>query len=202
METFADRMRKLTVTARGDSTTFRDFKDAADIKTFFEKEVSSGAMDKMEKRAVKGYFNANIMEYDFLEYFYVTTDGEVKRTPTFEKLPGVFMHRIHKVVHDDAFQDMLKKFVTETMGGDMRVSCWYPGRNRINVVTVNWGSPQTKQPTYVKAKRDQPAPEKPNDDTTSEAAIEDITVEDATEDFSKTPKKTKKKAKQPAASAV
>lgn len=137
MESFTDRMRKVTISARGDCTSFKEYKDAADVKRFFEVEVAERAMEKIEQRAAKGHFTSNILEYGFYEYFYVTHDGEVVRMTKFEKIPGAYLHRIHKVVHDAPFRKILADFVNTL--GDMRTSCWYPGRDDlINVVTVSW----------------------------------------------------------------
>ena len=188
METFADRMRKMTVNVRGDTKSYKEFKDTKDITTFFEEEVKKHALAAIEKRAVKGHFNANILEYGFLEYFYVTSEGSVVRVPKFEKRSGVYMHRILTVVHSGAFQKMLNEFVGSL--GNMRVSCWYPGRDSVNVVTVNWGTPKPKE----RDPAPEPAPESPTmtprsvDMEAMEAMVADIVLEEKAEKAEKAEK--------------
>lgn len=141
---FAERMRGLTLDARGDSKTYREFKDTADITKFFEEQVKRHAFEKIERRAVKGHFTANIMEYGFYEYFYVKPEGgEIVRVPKFERIPGTFLHRIHTIVTGELFQKLLTEFVATL--GDMRVSCWYPGRDLIDVITISWAPPVEKK---------------------------------------------------------
>jgi hypothetical protein len=137
-------MRGLTLDARGDSKTYREFKDTADITKFFEEQVKRHAFEKIERRAVKGHFTANIMEYGFYEYFYVKPEGgEIVRVPKFERIPGTFLHRIHTIVTGELFQKLLTEFVATL--GDMRVSCWYPGRDLIDVITISWAPPVEKK---------------------------------------------------------
>lgn len=145
---FADRMRNVTTQARGDFTSYKDFKDAADVKKFFETEVKAQAQDKIERRAISGHFTSNILEYGYYEYFYITHDGEVVRMPKFDRIPGAYLHRVHTIVHGDLFQRLLEEFVT-TLG--MRVSCWYPGKDLTNVVTVSWAPPRNANANATEA---------------------------------------------------
>lgn len=140
MATLAERMRKMTTDVRGNFKTYREYKDSADITAFFEEEVKKGAISKIEKRASRGHFTSNVLEYGYKEYFYVTSDGRVIRVPKFERIPGAYLHSIYNTVHGETFQKMLNDFVTDELG--MKVSCWYPGKDAINVITVNWGLPQ------------------------------------------------------------
>lgn len=170
-ESFAERMRKKTCEVRGEYKTYKDFKDAADITTFFEDVVKKDAMSKIEKRAARGHFTANILEYGFKEYFYVSSGGDVVRVPKFERIPGVYMHGIYNIVHSSAFQKMLKDFMSEL--GDMRASCWYPNMgDLVNVITVSWGLPQNEGEDESQDKDQEETSAKDTD----EASTEDIKV--------------------------
>jgi len=139
-ETVADKIRKIAMEAREkrsdtNDASWKDEKNNADIKLFFNTEVKKGAMEKIEKRAVIGCNNANILEYKFDEYFYVK-DGKVVRTEGFQKIPNTYLHKIYKVMKTDFFQSLMKEFINTL--GDMCYECWAPAKN-LNVIEVYWG---------------------------------------------------------------
>lgn len=138
-KSFADKMRQLALESRVDPETFRAKKQESDLITFFESEVVKNAQKKIEGRAKLGCLSANILEYGFSEYFYVTSDKKVVRVEKFEERKGVYLHRIFKIVHSDLFQEKLKAFVDNELG-DMTYSCWFLGKNSTNVITVRWGT--------------------------------------------------------------
>lgn len=139
--TIAEKMRKIALDARekrsenGNDEAWKDEKNNKDIKLFFETEIKVGAMEKIEKRAVIGANNANILEYKFDEYFYIK-DGKVIRTQGFDKKPGIYLHKIYKVMQTKYFQDLLQEFINEL--GEMCFACWAPAKN-LNVIEVYWG---------------------------------------------------------------
>lgn len=139
--TIAEKMRKIALDARekrsenGNDEAWKDEKNNKDIKLFFETEIKVGAVGKIEKRAVIGANNANILEYKFDEYFYVK-DGKVIRTQGFDKKPGIYLHKIYKVMQTKVFQDLLQEFINEL--GEMCFACWAPAKN-LNVIEVYWG---------------------------------------------------------------
>lgn len=139
-KTYADKMRQLALENRVDAETYRMKKQENDMLAFFESEVKKDAKKKIEKRAKQGFMSANILEYPFGSYFYVTSEGKVVRMDKFEERKGVYMHRIFKMVHTDEFQKLLKDFVASL--GDMTYSCWFLGKNQDNVITVRWGDVQ------------------------------------------------------------
>uniref|UniRef100_A0A6C0KWW8 Uncharacterized protein n=1 Tax=viral metagenome TaxID=1070528 RepID=A0A6C0KWW8_9ZZZZ len=140
-ETIAEKMRKIALDARekrsenGNDEAWKDEKNNKDIKLFFETEIKVGAVGKIEKRAVIGANNANILEYKFDEYFYVK-DGKVIRTQGFDRKPGIYLHKIYKVMQTKYFQDLLQEFINEL--GEMCFACWAPAKN-LNVIEVYWG---------------------------------------------------------------
>lgn len=158
MATFAERMRAKTNEVRGGNQTYREYKNAADITAFFEKHVVLGATDKIQQRAEQGHFTANILEYGYTEYFYVDAENNIIRMPKWQLIQGMYMHRIYTVVHGDQFQKLLSDFSKSL--GDMRVSCWRPGSDATNVVTMDWSKPnpnpnpiQSKVAAATKASR-------------------------------------------------
>lgn len=142
VETVAEKVRRMALEARekmSQGETNEDWKAAkneSDIKLFFKEEVKKGAMEKIEKRAIIGANNANVLEYKFDEYFYVK-EGKVVRVIGFEnKEKGIYLHKIYKVMQTDLFQKLLQEYVNEL--GDMCFSCWAPSKN-LNVIEFYWG---------------------------------------------------------------
>ena len=142
VETVTEKVRRMALEAREklsqgeNSEAWKAAKNESDIKLFFKEEVRKGAMEKIEKRAIIGANNANVLEYKFDEYFYVK-DGKVKRVIGFEgKEKGMYLHKIYKVMQTDLFQKLLQEYVNEL--GDMCFSCWAPSKN-LNVIEFYWG---------------------------------------------------------------
>lgn len=134
-ETIADRMRKMTLEALGNAKSTREQKYENDVRKLFE-YIMKDAEAKMEARASKGCFSSNIFEYPIGSYYYVNTDGEVVIIDEFKEIKGVYLQKIYKIVHSELFQRLLREAIANL--GDMTVSCWYPGKNGINVITVKW----------------------------------------------------------------
>lgn len=145
---FADKIREIAKAAREQGKTptttedWRETKKIEDINKFFKSEVANGAMKKIEERAFEGCLSANIYEYHFSAYFGFNKEGKLVTLPEFDKNAGFYMHRIHHVVQSDLFQEKLKELIT-SFGGNMQYDSWYPGRDKINVVTVFWGPTKT-----------------------------------------------------------
>jgi hypothetical protein len=145
---YVDKLREIAKNARSSTDPkdivedWREKKKEADILKFFESEVTIDATKKINERAEKGCFSANILEYHFSEYFYINKKNEVVRVPEFKQMPGYYLHRIHFAVKSDFFQEKLQTFIKE-FGGDMQFDCWYPGREKINVITLFWGPTKT-----------------------------------------------------------
>lgn len=145
---FADKIREISKSARENGSKpetiedWREKKKLDDVNKFFESEVAKTVMQKIEERATEGCLSANIYEYHFSAYFYINKKNEVITVPEFKKDAGFYMHRIHHMVHSDFFQEKLKNLV-ESFGGNMQFDSWYPGRDKINVVTVFWGPTKT-----------------------------------------------------------
>lgn len=141
-ETFAERMRKLANEARSgkkdNQEEWRQQKTEADYLKFFN-SIKTDAMQKIEKRAKLGANSANLLEYSYDEHFYVSKNGgTIVHCPEFQQKPGLYLHKIFKVVHSDYFKAQLKEFMaTEEMSG-MRHDCWSPSKN-LNVIEVYWG---------------------------------------------------------------
>lgn len=142
IETVTEKVRRIALEAREklsqgeNNEAWKAAKNESDINLFFKEEVRKGAMEKIEKRAIIGANNANVLEYKFDEYFYVK-DGKVIRVIGFEnKEKGMYLHKIYKVMQTDLFQKLLQEFVNEL--GDMCYSCWAPSKN-LNVIEFYWG---------------------------------------------------------------
>jgi hypothetical protein len=136
-ETLADRMRAMAIAARGTVKSSREQKYDYEVTKLVE-YVMKDAEQKMVERASQGCFTANLLNYLITACFYVK-DDQVIIVDKFEQIEGIYMHRIYKIVHSDLFQRLIKKEIEKF--GDMRVSCWYPGRNNINVITLKWNKP-------------------------------------------------------------
>jgi hypothetical protein len=157
-DSFSERMRKLTMSARGEYNSFKEFKNAADIKQFFKSEVAKNAHTKIEGCAAKGHFTAEVLEYCYHEYFYVTANGNVVRVPKFEKVQGAFLHRIHHVIHTTEFKTLMENFLKEL--GDMRVM-YKQVTHTSNVIIISWGGMKKDDDTAAEsAATDAPSEEK------------------------------------------
>lgn len=161
MATVADKVRKMALEAREKRSQgepnedWKAAKNESDIKLFFKEEVKKGAMQKIEKRAIIGANNANVLEYKFDEYFYVK-DGKVIRVIGFEnKEKGIYLHKIYKVMQTDLFQKLLQEFVDDL--GDMCFSCWAPSKN-LNVIELYWGPTKNHKWEEEEEEDDEPAP--------------------------------------------
>jgi hypothetical protein len=141
-EDFANRMR-LIAQAKAVEGGVKPDKVANVAKQFFEKEVLSTATNKIRQRAEDGYYTANVLEYNYDEYFRFDDDGNVVRVENFKARNGAFVHRIFNVVHSDEFQELLKKFVAEL--GDMEFWCGWTKRDKLNVVSVDWLPKETRE---------------------------------------------------------
>lgn len=158
---FVEKMRAMAIQAREslkenreNDEDWREKKKQADIEKFFEMEVMKGAVDKMEKRAEKGCYSANILEYHFNEFFYISKKGDIVRIPEFKQIPGYYVHRIHNAVKEEFFQEKLRIFV-KSLSSEMQYDCWYPGRDKINVITLFWGPTRTHKWELVWGPADQ-----------------------------------------------
>ena len=134
-EDFANRMR-LIAQAKAVEGGVKPDKVANAAKQFFEKEVLSTATIKIRERAEDGYYTANVLEYNYNEYFRFDADGNVVRVANFNARNGAFVYRIFNIVHSDEFQQLLSDFVKEL--GDMEFWCGWTKRNAINVVSIDW----------------------------------------------------------------
>jgi hypothetical protein len=148
MASFAEKIAEISKAAReknpkAESTQeWREQKKNEDITKFFEAFIAKSAKDKIEARAAEGCLSSNIYEYHFSAYFYIDKKNEVQILPEFKKDAGFYMHRIHHTVHSEFFQIKLKELVS-SFGGNMQFDSWYPGREKINVITVFWGPTKT-----------------------------------------------------------
>ena len=145
---YVDQMREMAKSARkvekqeDNVEDWKEKKKEADILKFFESEIVMDAKNKITERATKGCYSANILEYDFGAYFYINKKGNVVIENEFKKITGYYLHRIHFAVKSQFFQDKLHSFVKE-FGEQMQYDCWYPGRDKINVITLFWGPTKT-----------------------------------------------------------
>jgi hypothetical protein len=122
--------------------SMQNTKNKSVMLTFFEKEVKQDAIAKIDKRAEDGYFSANILEYNFNEYFKIDSNNNITRIPDFSERNGVYVHRIHSLVHSEEFQAHLKEYV-DSLGMD--VWCGWTKRGALNVITVNWQTPEMRE---------------------------------------------------------
>jgi len=171
IETLADQMRKLSIEARekrsevSTDENWKETKNTNDITLFFKTQVVEGAIQKIKARA--GANNANILEYKFDEYFYVK-DNKVIRVEGFDNhKPGMYLHKIYKVVKSDLFQRMLYDYVSTL--GKMGYECWAPSKN-LNVIEVfwgptkrnrNWSDDDVCKPAYIEVKIPETPPPSP-----------------------------------------
>jgi hypothetical protein len=136
---FADRMRQIAQTkCKG-----KKLDEVTNVaQQFFEKEVLTTAMAKIQQRAADGFYTANVLEYNYDEYFRFDDGGNVVRVENFKARNGVFVHRIFNVVHSDEFQELMKAFVGSL--GDIEFWCGWTKRDKLNVVSVDWLPKETR----------------------------------------------------------
>lgn len=138
---FADRMRQIAQTkGKGKGKKQDEVTNVA--QQFFEKEVLTTAMAKIQQRAADGFYTANVLEYNYDEYFRFDDGGNVVRVENFKARNGVFVHRIFNVVHSDEFQELMKVFVGSL--GDIEFWCGWTKRDKLNVVSVDWLPKETR----------------------------------------------------------
>jgi hypothetical protein len=108
-----------------------------DIELFFN-YIKNDAVNKMQIRAAKGYNSANILEYSYVEHFYID-NKEIIRTPKYSKPTNenAKSYRIFEVVRTTEFKELLDNYQKE-LGEDMEIAVWWPGGN-INVIEAIWG---------------------------------------------------------------
>jgi len=173
-KTFAERMREKasaidpkTIPRDENEVNFEEWKakkTESDIKKFYETKVQPGIEEKIEKRADKGLFSVNLMEYNYKEYFYVSKTDELVMLPEYTEIKGNYMHRVYAVVNSETFKKMLKADL-DTLG-DIRIACWAPKKD-LNVVEVYWGN--TKYHNYDAEEEAEPEPkEKKEEDEPKE----------------------------------
>jgi len=110
-----------------------------DVILFFEKEIRVHAKDRMRVRAEQGRPNANILEYQYNERFYVNDGGDIVRLV--EKEVDYPNYRIHDVVmRDRVFQSLLEDFEREISMAEplIKVMKWRP-RESLHVIKIVWG---------------------------------------------------------------
>ena len=116
------------------------------IQNFFNQEVRATAELKITDRLNGEKETANLLEYDFYECVKFNTDGKTTvRVKDFYHRDGAYVHRIHYIVQSAEFKAMMDDFVKEIGFDNMTWwSGWIRGRDRLNVVSVNWMSPEDR----------------------------------------------------------
>ena len=140
MASLAEKLRSKSAETRSTQNSTPHFleKKKADITVFFN-YVKNDAENKMNIRAEKGYNSANILEYTYAEYFFVDDNGEVVRTPSYQKPPmeNGKAYRIFEAIRTTEFKELLSEYEKD-LGDGMEIAMWWPGGN-INVIEAIWG---------------------------------------------------------------
>ena len=142
MASIAEKLRSKSAETRSTKNSTPHFleKKKADITVFFN-YVKNDAENKMNIRAEKGYNSANILEYTYAEYFFVDDNGEVVRTPSYQKPPmeNGQAYRIFEAIRTTEFKELLSEYEKD-LGDGMEIAVWWPGGDsNINIIEAIWG---------------------------------------------------------------
>ena len=139
---FADYMRRVSNTQRSntDDLETRRYKDVMDL--FFNSRINTiGLRSIIHVEAKKGYLSAVIFQYDYYEYFSIDDNNVFTYYPTFTKGTGRILYRIHNIIQEPYFIELMNKFICQHLGMlyDV-VRLKHMGKTK-NGIEVFWGSP-------------------------------------------------------------